>query len=98
PSAHAASWDSGTHALSLTPSVIPTFGIARTIGCAARVEPLPAWPERKTHPMSSRVAPSFTTRHLTDDDARAAASATLVDLLNFRVQNSPERVVYRFLP
>lgn len=32
------------------------------------------------------------------DDVRAAGCATLVDLLRFRAESAPERVVYRFLP
>src|SRR5438105_12646475 len=33
-----------------------------------------------------------------DDDVRAAGCETLVDLLRFRAETSPEQVVYRFLP
>lgn len=33
-----------------------------------------------------------------DDDARAAACETLVELLRFRADASPDRIVYRFLP
>jgi len=33
-----------------------------------------------------------------EDDARAAGCETLVDLLRFRAQAMPDRVVYRFLP
>ena len=32
------------------------------------------------------------------DDVRAAGCATLVDLLRFRAETSPDRIVYRFLP
>lgn len=32
------------------------------------------------------------------DDVRAAGCATLVELLRFRAESAPERVVYRFLP
>lgn len=34
----------------------------------------------------------------TADDARAASCTTLVDLLTYRAQTTPDRVVYRFLP
>lgn len=48
-----------------------------------------------------RVVPSGATLHTSDtskDDLRAERSATLVELLCFRAESSPERVVYRFLP
>src|SRR5829696_3048506 len=35
---------------------------------------------------------------LSADDTRAAGCATLVELLRFRAETSPERTVYRFLP
>ena len=34
----------------------------------------------------------------TSDDARAAGCGTLVELLRYRAESSPDRVVYRFLP
>ena len=48
-----------------------------------------------------RVVPPGATLHTPDkskDDLRAERSTTLVELLCFRAQSSPERVVYRFLP
>src|SRR6185503_16401252 len=33
-----------------------------------------------------------------DDDVRAAGCETLVDLLRWRAEASPDRVVYRFVP
>jgi 8-amino-7-oxononanoate synthase len=44
------------------------------------------------------VAASTTIRFATDDDVRAAGCETLVDLLRFRAQTSPNRVVYHFFP
>lgn len=41
---------------------------------------------------------SKTLRVSTSDDARAAGCRTLVELLRFRAETSPDRVVYRFLP
>jgi 8-amino-7-oxononanoate synthase len=46
-------------------------------------------------PRAVRPSPS---RFIADDDVRAAGCDTLVDLLRFRAQASPDRVVYRFLP
>src|SRR5213075_1928766 len=45
-----------------------------------------------------RAATKFTSSHSGADDARAAGCETLVDLLGYRVETSPDRVVYRFLP
>src|SRR5688500_11994254 len=47
-------------------------------------------------PVAPVATPSSST--LAADDARAAACETLVDLLRFRAETSPDRVVYRVLP
>ena len=44
------------------------------------------------------VVASPTIRFSSDDDVRAAGCETLVDLLRFRAESSPSRVVYRFVP
>jgi 8-amino-7-oxononanoate synthase len=44
------------------------------------------------------VVATPTIRFSTDDDVRAAGCETLVDLLRFRAESSPSKVVYRFLP
>ena len=44
------------------------------------------------------VVASPTIRFSSDDDVRAAGCETLVDLLRFRAESSPSRIVYRFLP
>ena len=46
-------------------------------------------------PAAARPSP---VRFVVDDDVRAAGCETLVDLLRFRADTSPEQVVYRFLP
>src|SRR3954471_6787671 len=46
----------------------------------------------------ARADSSSQTVRLADDDARAAGCETLVALLRFRAESSPERIVYRFLP
>src|SRR5688572_26815902 len=41
---------------------------------------------------------SARSRFAADDDARTAGCETLIDLLRFRAETSPDRIVYRFLP
>src|ERR671925_2138852 len=47
---------------------------------------------------ASRAAVTTAAHFSADDDARAAGCETVVDLLRFRAETSPDRVVYRFLP
>src|SRR5919201_1146788 len=47
---------------------------------------------------ASRADVTTRSRFSAEDDARAAGCETLVDLLRFRADVSPDRVVYRFLP
>ena len=48
--------------------------------------------------MPAHVNTDATRQPLSDDDARASACTTLVELLRFRAAASPDRIVYRFLP
>ncbi|MEX2151895.1 MAG: aminotransferase class I/II-fold pyridoxal phosphate-dependent enzyme [Gemmatimonadaceae bacterium] len=49
-------------------------------------------------PVTPLSAKSSRTRSAADDDLRAAGCETLVALLRFRAETSPDRVVYRFIP
>src|SRR5687768_7319608 len=48
--------------------------------------------------MPAHVNTDATRQPLSDDDARASACTTLVELLRVRAATSPDRIVYRFLP
>src|SRR5687768_8221554 len=49
-------------------------------------------------PVTPLGAKSSRTRLAADDDSGAAACETLVALLRFRAETSPDRIVYRFIP
>src|SRR5213593_2806897 len=47
---------------------------------------------------ATRAAVTPSVRLSADDDARAAGCETLVHLLRFRAESTPDRIVHRFLP
>jgi 8-amino-7-oxononanoate synthase len=51
-----------------------------------------------SRPPPAAASSSTRPRLAADDDARTAGCETLVDLLRFRAETSPDRIVYRFLP